>query len=54
MLCTIAAPFKGDNGLEAVLNKNWLYSPAIGCTLPARGIASLNGILLIYIGVMSD
>ena len=53
MLCTIDAPFKGDNGLQAVLNKR-LYSPAIGCTLPAKGIASLNGILLIFIGVMSD
>ena len=34
MLCTIAASFKGNNGLQVVLNKNLLYSQrswAVGC-----------------------
>ena len=43
-------PFKGD---RVVLNKHWLYSPVIGCTLPARVFAPLNGTLLIFVGVMT-
>ena len=39
---------------KEIMDKNWLYSLAIGCTLPARGIASLNDILFIFVVVMSD
>ena len=31
-----------------------LSSPALGCTLPARVFASLNGILLMFVGVVPD
>ena len=45
-------PFQGRQWV--VLNKSWLSSPAIGHTLPARAFASLNGMLLIFVGVPDE
>ena len=42
------------NGLQAVLNKNWVYSLAIGYTILARDILSVNSILILFVCVMPD